>query len=124
MAAVWSVAFAIKFTASFFGDELYQLNVHKDNDFWQAAYLAVFTLITEILPVFLVVDGSFVKIFSAEHLEATIGEEVDALLGAHLSKETIQTDSLVITDPDGAPSSGPKLVSQRLQNSAEAGNSL
>jgi hypothetical protein len=62
--------------------------VNSENDFWSAAYLAVFTLITEILPVFLVVDGSFVKIFSAEHLETSLDDE-SALLGHHNSKETI-----------------------------------
>lgn len=84
---IWSVAFAIKFTASFFGDDIYNINPNSDNDFWSAAYLAVFTLITEILPIFLVVDGSFVKIFSAEHLETSLDES--ALLEHHNSKDTI-----------------------------------
>lgn len=103
--AVWGVAFVIKFTASFFGDELYDLNVNKDDDFWQAAYLAVFTLITEIVPVFAVIDGSFVKIFSAEHLETTIDEEV-TFIASHLSKDTVVNETLVSDAKDSTVSSG------------------
>jgi hypothetical protein len=74
------------------------LNVKGEDDFWQAAYLAIFSLITEVIPVFIVVDGSFVKIFSAEHLETTIDAETSALV-THFSKETsLQEDTLVISD--------------------------
>lgn len=70
----------------------------------------MFTLITEILPVFLVVDGSFVKIFSAEHLETSLDDE-SALLGAHLSKDTIQNDTVVTSDAtDVVGSAGMRLL--------------
>lgn len=67
--SVWTVAFIIKFTASFFGDEFYQLDVgNQASDFWQACYLAFFTIVTEILPIYLVIDSRFVEHFSADHL--------------------------------------------------------
>jgi len=55
-----------------------------------------------------VVDGSFVKIFSAEHLETTIDAETYALI-THLSKETsLQEDTLVISDAKESTSNSSK----------------
>jgi len=78
---VWTLAFAVKFVASFFGDNIYSLNVTKDTGFLGAAYLALFTMITEIFPLFLVVDGSFVKVFSGEHLEIDDDPDTSLLIG-------------------------------------------
>jgi hypothetical protein len=78
---VWTIAFAVKFVASFFGDNIYSLNVTKDTGFLGAAYLALFTMITEIFPLFLVVDGSFIKVFSGEHLEIDDDRDTSLLIG-------------------------------------------
>ena len=85
--AGWTVAFAIKFTACFLGDNIYDIKVNKESGFLAAAYFAGYALITEILPLFLVVDGNFVKIFSCEHLEDS-NQDTSLLIG-HLSGDTI-----------------------------------
>jgi hypothetical protein len=76
---VWTFAFFIKFTAVFLGMSMYNFNVKTSNDFWSACFFAVFTLVTETIPLFLVVDGSFAKIFTGEHLE-TLNENDEKLL--------------------------------------------
>ena len=67
---VWSVAFFIKFTAALLGDKFYELSYSNGGDFWSACYLALFTIITEIIPLFMVIDGHFVRIMTGDHLEA------------------------------------------------------
>lgn len=69
---VWTFAFFIKFCAVFLGMKLYNFNVKTTNDFWSACGFAVFTLVTETIPLFLVVDGSFAKMFTGDHLEQTV----------------------------------------------------
>lgn len=66
--AVWTTAFLVKFIASYFGGTIHNLNTTGENDFWTACYLAVITITTEILPIYLVIDKQFVKDFSGEYL--------------------------------------------------------
>lgn len=68
---VWNVTFVIKFIATFFGQQLATggLITKPDAGFWGAIYVATFVIITEVLPLFMVIDGSFVKIFSGEAIE-------------------------------------------------------
>lgn len=117
IAAVWTVAFAIKFTSSFFGDKFYDLNINNESNFGSAAFLAGFVLITEILPLFLVVDGNFVKVFSCEHIE----QEADdtSLLIAHVSADTIQGNSMIesLLEPvSKAEALDAKASSDKVQN--------
>jgi hypothetical protein len=60
----------IKFVAVLFGLKLFQLNFKGSDDFWQACYLALFSIVTEIIPLILVIDGHFVRIMSGDHLQA------------------------------------------------------
>jgi hypothetical protein len=73
VALIWTVAFIIKFVASFFGADVYNLDITGDgSNFWAACFLAIFTALTEILPLVLIINSNFVKIFSLDHLDTKL----------------------------------------------------
>lgn len=61
----------MKFTAVFLGSSLYQFDATVDSQaVYQACLIGIIDFFCVIIPVFLVSDTYFIKIFSAKHLDA------------------------------------------------------
>lgn len=69
---IWSVALILKGIASGFGETVFNIDAAKasdDNGFWSALLLATTIIVTDILPILLVLDNKFIQIFTCAHLD-------------------------------------------------------
>lgn len=64
------MAFALKFTAVILGSSLYHFeSLESQEAVYQACLISLIDFFCVIIPVFLVSDTYFIKVFSAKHLE-------------------------------------------------------
>lgn len=96
MAGVWTVSFLIKFGAGVLGIGLTDLqNNTLKSDFYSAIFLAVESVITELIPLYFVMDPRFVKIFTLNFLINNILESYDdnSTLGRYSSPLLVNRQS-------------------------------
>lgn len=69
----WSLAFGMKFCSVIIGSSLYQFNASDNNQaVYQACLIGLTDFLCVIVPVFLISDTYFIKVFSAKHFEAKV----------------------------------------------------
>jgi len=69
---IWTTAFVIKVTASFMGLDVISVNSNttsdEQKDFKSAVILALYSIVTELIPLYVVIEPRFVKIFTMNFL--------------------------------------------------------
>lgn len=77
--AFWTIGFGLTFVGSVLSVDLLNMvssphHETKVDDFRSAIILAVDSILTEIIPLLLVIDARFVKIMTMEYLEKQVAE--------------------------------------------------
>ena len=85
--AIWTAAFVIKRTVSFMGLDVMSTDptsstTKAEDDFRDAVILALYSIVTELIPLYVVIDPRFVKIFTMNFL----------LTNVQASEETEETE--------------------------------
>ena len=84
---IWTTAFIIKALSLLAGFDIITVKQNEnkptqdDTDFRNAVIIAVLSIVTELIPLYVVIDPKFVKIFSMEFLSKTdLHQDNDSLL--------------------------------------------
>ena len=68
--AIWTLAFMVKFGTYVGGYNMITVkSMDSDTDFKNAVIIAVQSIVTELIPLYVVLEPKFVKIFTLEYLE-------------------------------------------------------
>ena len=100
LAGYWSVSIVLKMVATFYGEDVHNIDDDANSDFWSTLLFAITVFVTDVGPCFCSLDRRIIKTMTMQHLEEEVSSESD-----EESKDSVQGDNddetpLILRDED------------------------